>query len=187
VLERASDKLCITTMVEIIPRKAAPLPFWLKILFYVLVILLLGAILSFFILGHLQKKTLTELQNLEGEINQAKTPQNLAQEEEILNYQKKIKDFGLLLENHLLPSKIFDFLEKKSHPRIWISQISLTPGQSQVSLTGQAESFTALGQQIQILKSENLLKEINLTKISLGKKGEIEFTLDLSFDPTFFK
>jgi uncharacterized protein YneF (UPF0154 family) len=174
-------------VVEIIPRKAAPLPFWLKILFYVLVILLVGAILTFFILGHLQKKTLTELQNLEEEISQEKTPQKLSQEEEILSYQKKIKDFGLLAKSHFLPSKFFDFLERRSHPRIWISQISLAPGQAQVSLTGQAESFTALGQQIQILKRENLLKEINLTKISLGKKGEIEFTLDLSFDQKFFK
>lgn len=174
-------------MVEIIPRKAAPLPFWLKILFYVLVILLVGAILSFFILGYLQKKSLTELQNLEGEISKERTPQKLTQEEEILTYQKKIKDFDLLLGSYFLPSKFFDFLEKTTHPRIWISQISLAPGEAQVSLTGQAESFTALGQQIQIPKSETLLKETKLTKISLGKKGEIEFILNLSFDPQFFK
>jgi len=174
-------------MVEIIPKKAPPLPFWLKFLFYVLVILLIGAILSFFILDYFQKKSLTQLQNLEEEISKEKTPQKLAQEEEVLAYQKKIKDFGLLLESHSLPSKFFDFLEKTTHPRVWISQISLAPGESQVSLTGRAESFTALGQQIQILKNENLLKQVDLTKISLGEKGEIEFSLNLSFDPTFLK
>jgi len=174
-------------MVEIIPRKAAPLPFWLKILFYLLISLLVGAILSFFILGYLQKKSLINLSNLEGEISKEKSPQRLIQEEEVLGYQKKIKDFGLLLESHFLPSKFFDFLERVTHPRIWISQISVGPGEKITSLTGQAESFAALGQQIQILKSENLLKEVNLTKISLGKKGEIEFVLNLFFDPNFLK
>jgi len=174
-------------MVEILPRKAPPLPSWLKILFYVLTILLIGVILSFFLLGHLQKKSLATISNLKGEISKEKTSEKISQEEEILSYQKKIKNFGLLLEQHFLPSKFFDFLEKTTHPRIWISQISLGPGEATANLTGQAESFAALGQQIQILKSETLLKKVNLTKISLGKKGEIEFVLDLVFDPKFFK
>ncbi len=174
-------------MVEIIPRKAAPLSFRLKILFYVLVGLLVGAVLIFFVLRHLQGKSLAKLSDLEGEISKEKTFERLIEEEEILNYQKKIKDFGLLLERHSLSSKFFDFLERVTHPRIWISQISLGPGEEVASLTGQAESFTALGQQIQILKSQTLVKEANLTKISLGKKGEVEFILNLSFDSAFFK
>jgi len=174
-------------MVEIIPRKAAPLSSQLKILFYILVGLLIAAVLSFLILKHLQGKSLAELSRLEGEIGKEKTSEKLIEEEEVLNYQGKIKDFGLLLERRSLPSKFFDFLERLTHPRIWISQISLAPGEAVASLTGQAESFVALGQQIQVLKSQTLVREANLTKISLGKKGEIEFILNLSFEPAFFK
>jgi len=174
-------------MVEIIPRRAVELPFWLKILFYVLVALLAIALLSYFILGHFQKKSLTSFQNLEAEISREKTPQKIAMEEEILSYQKKIRDFGLMLDHHLSSSKFFDFLEEISHPQVWFSQISLSPEAGLAALSGHAETFSALGQQIQILKREATLKDIVLAKISLGKKGEIEFTLNLTFDVNFFK
>jgi len=174
-------------MVEIIPRKAVELPLWLKILFYVLISLLIIVFLSYFILGHFQKKSLTEIQNLEAEISREKTPQKIALEEEILGYQKKIGDFGLILNHRLIPSKFFDFLEENIHPKVWFSQISLSPEAGLAVVSGHAETFPALGQQIQILKRETTLKNIDLAKISLGKKGEIEFTLDLSFDVNFFK
>lgn len=174
-------------MVEIIPRKAVELPLWLKILFYVLVALLVIVFLSYFILGHFQKKSLTHFQNLEAEISREKTPQRIALEEEILRYQKKIGDFGLMLNRHLLPSKFFDFLEKNTHPRVWFSQISLSPEAGLAVVSGRAETFPALGQQIQIFKRETAIKDIPLAKISLGKKGEIEFTLNLSFDNQFLK
>jgi len=174
-------------MIEIIPRKAVPLPLWQKILFYILISLLLAAILSYFILGHSQKKSLTTLQSLEEEIAKEKTPPKIALEKEILSYQKKINDFARILDRHLLSSKFFNFLEKTSHPRIWFSKINLNPGEALVIVFGQAKTFPALGQQIQILKEEALIKNATLSKISLGPKGEIEFTLTLSFDPRFFK
>jgi len=173
--------------IEIIPRKAAPLPLWLKILFYILIGLLLAALLSYFIFGHFQKKSLTTLQNLEEEIFKEKTPQKIALEKEILSYQKKINNFSLMLDRHLLSSKFFHFLEKTSHPRIWFSKINLSPGEQLAVVSGRAETFPVLGQQLQILKKEALVKNVTLSKISLGKKGEIEFTLTLSFDPEFFK
>jgi hypothetical protein len=173
--------------IEIIPRKAAPMPLWLKILFYTLITLLLVSVLGYFILGHFQKKSLTALQNLEEEISKEKTPQKIAQELEILSYQKKINDFSLLLDHHLLSSKTFSFLEKTSHPRIWFSKINLIPGEALVIISGRAETFSALGQQLQIFKNEAFIKDTTLSKIFLGGKGEIEFTLTLSFDSGFFK
>jgi len=174
-------------MVEIIPRKAVELPLWLKILFYILIALLLAAVLSYFILGHFQKKSLTTHQNLEEEILKEKTSQKIALEKEILSEQKKINDFALILDHHLLSSKFFHFLEQTSHPRIWFSKINLSPAEQLAIVSGRAETFSALGQQLQIFKKESFVRSATLSKISLGEKGEIEFTLTLSFDPTFFK
>jgi Tfp pilus assembly protein PilN len=174
-------------MIEIIPRKAAPLPLWLKILFYILIALLSATVLSYFILGHFQKKSLAALQNLEEEILEEKTPQRTAQELEVLSYQEKINNFSLMLDRHLIASKFFSFLEKTSHPQIWFSKINLSPGEQLASVSGRVETFSALGQQLQILKKESFVKNVTLSKISLGEKGEIEFTLTLSFDPKFFK
>jgi len=174
-------------MPDLIPREVIPLPSWLKILFYILVGLLVIVVFSYFILGHFQKKSLTAIQGLDEEINKQKTVQIIAREKEILNEQKKIENFGLMLSEHLSASKFFKFLERTSHPQIWFSQINLSPLESLVALSGSAETFPVLGQQIQILKKETLVENIVLSEISLGKKGKIEFTLNLSFDPQFFK
>ena len=173
--------------IEIIPRKTVALPSWLKILFYVLIGLIIISILSYFILGYLQKKSLVSFKNIEEEISKERTSQRITQEEEILNYQKKINDFEFLLSYHLFPSKFFTFLEKTSHPRVLFSQTNLNPAQSLVTLSGQAESFLALGQQLQILKREPSIKNVSLSKISLGERGGVDFTLTLSFDTEFFK
>jgi len=174
-------------MIEIIPRKAAPLPFWLKILFYILIALLLAIILSYFILGHFQKESLATFQTLEEEIAQEKTPQKTAKEQEILSYHKKINNFSRILERHLIASKFFSLLEKNSHPRIWFSKVNVSPGEQLAVVSGRAETFPALGQQLQIFKKEAFIKDVTLSKISLGERGEIEFTLNFSFDPNFFK
>lgn len=173
--------------VEIIPRKAARVAFWQKILFYILVLLLLVVLLSYFILGHFQRKSLTALQELEEALIRERTPEKIALEKEILNTRYKINDFSLLLDNHFLASKFFEFLGKTAHPRVRYSQITLNPREGLALISGQAESFTALGQQSQILKRESALKDISLSEISLGDEGEIEFTLAISFDPKFLK
>lgn len=173
--------------IEIIPRKTVVLSSWLKILFYILIGLIITSILSYFILGHFQRESLIAFKNLEEKINKERTSQRIVQEEEILNYQKKINDFGFLLSYHLFPSKFFTFLEKTSHPRVLFSQTNLNPSESLAILSGQAESFLVLGQQLQILKRESSIKNVSLSKISLGERGGVNFTLTLSFNTEFFK
>ena len=175
-------------MVEIIPRKAAPLPLWQKILFYSLIVLLLGTIVSYFVLDHFQKKSLETLQNLEEAIAKEKTPEKTALGKAISDYQKKINNFSVLLSRHPKSSKFFGFLEKTSHPQVLFSKVNLNPKEGLATVSGQAETFSVLGQQLQILKSDpsDTLKNASLSKISLGERGEIEFILILSFDPEFF-
>jgi len=174
-------------MVEIIPRRVAPLPFWLKILFYLLVTLLVISLLSFLILSSFQRRSAKTLQNLELEISQERTPQRILLESKILTEQKKIDNFTRLLETHYLASKIFPFLEENSHPQVWFSQLDINPKEGQVIVSGLAKSFSALGQQIYIFQKEALVQDLKLSEVALGKGGEIEFTLDFSFDPKFFK
>lgn len=173
-------------MIEIIPKPVAKLPRWFNIVFYLSLVLLFLAISSYFVLNQSQKKSFKELQDLEEAIALERTPQRVNLEKEILLYQKKIDDFTFLFNNHLSISKFFDFLEKNSHPRVWLPQINLIPGQGQLIISGQTESFKALGQQLLIFKKEPLIKDISLTKISIGRRGEIEFSLNLSLDQKIF-
>lgn len=173
--------------IEIIPKKVeAKLPI-VNILFYVFLILLIISVLSYFILGYFQKKSARTLENIEDIISQKETPEVKALEKRIFGYQKKIEMIDSLLTSHQLSRNFFTFLENLSSPKIFFSKLDLNVEKLEASLSGQAESFEGLGQQLLIFRKGEFIKDVNLTKVSIGKEGEIEFTIELSFDPQLFK
>lgn len=173
--------------IEIIPKKAPKLPLGLNILFYFSIVLVLVSFSGFFILNHLEKKSADNLQNLEEVLAKKKTPKETALEEEILKYQKKINNFSILINLHQSPLNSFSVLERTSHPKVQFTNFSLNSEEFEIVLSGKTESFQTLGQQVLIFKNENLIKDVNLSKLSIGKEGGAEFTLSLSLDPEIFK
>lgn len=174
-------------MVEIIPKPAPKLPLWQNLLLYFAIALFLLSLSSYFILSSSLKKASQELQNLEETLAKEKTPAEIALETEILGYQRKIKDFAELLKEHKNPSKFFEFLEGICHPKVWFSKISLSPEDSQAEVSGEAETFQVLGQQLLILKNQVLIRNLNLSKIAIGKEGKVNFILNFTLDPAIFK
>lgn len=173
-------------MIEIIPRPTQKLPTWQNILFYLSMILLVAAISLYFVFDHLQKKSATTIQDLQDMISQEKTSEEVSLEKEVSGYQKKIQDFSQLLSKHLYSSNFFDFIEENCHPKVWFSQINLNPGQAEVNLLGEAESFTVIGQQIMILQSSPLVKNVALPQMAIGKKGRVDFSLNITLNQAVF-
>ncbi len=169
-------------MVEIIPKETPPIPKWLNILFYFALALLIFSIVSYFILGSSLRNAQKNLVDLKNTLAGEETPEKIALEKEVLNYDKKVKDFSRLIVQHLTSSKIFVFIEKTCHPKVWFSRFSLDPRSGQATFSGKAQSFESLGQQLLILKDESLVKSLGLKKVSIGKEGEINFELSLSLD-----
>lgn len=174
-------------MIEIIPKPIEEIPKWQKILVFVSIFILLIFIVASLILISLEKKAKISLQDLDEKIFKARTPEIVSLEKEILNYQKEIKDFSQLIGQHLFPSKLFPFLEEKTHPRTFFSRIDSIPRDSKISLSGQTESFLTLGQQLLIFQSDSSVKDLNLSGVSITKEGKIGFDLEISLDPKIFK
>ena len=174
-------------MVEIIPKPIKEASKWQKTLFYFSILIFLGAIFSYPVLVSLQKKSKITLQDLEDSLSKTKTSQTTLLERELLIYQRKIKDFSLILNEHIFTSKFFEFLEKKSLPKVFFSKIDLDSRGSNVSLSGETDSFLTLGQQLSVFENEPLIKGEALSQFSIGKEGEIVFSLNFSFDPKILK
>lgn len=174
-------------MVEIIPKPTQKLPAWQNILFYLSIVVLLAVVLTFFILNRSFKRTEVSLKNLEETLSREKTPAEVNLEKETIVWQKKIKDFSQILEQHLYPSKAFDFLGEISHPKAWFKQFNLDLKESKIVVSGETESFTTLGQQLLILEGKPLIKNFTLSSLSIGKKGKVDFTLNISLDAQAFK
>ena len=170
---------------EIIPKEAPRLSKAFNVLFYFGLALLFFSIASFFILNHLIGELQREFVVLESAWVEGAGPEQLALEQEILTYQKKIDNFSFLIGQRLGVSKIFTAFQDVCHPRVWFSRFSLNLEEREISVLGQAQSFEVLGQQIFIFQNENWIKDIDLRKISIDKEGGIDFSLSFSFDPQF--
>ncbi len=172
-------------MVEIIPKKVAPLSHWVNILFYFSLVLLVFCIAGFFILSSSIKKSQKSLTDLENAFVSAKTSERISLEKEVLKYQKKTEDFSKIVGGHLETSKVFDLLQKDCHPKVWFSQFNLDSKGNQIGLSGETQSFESLGQQLLIFQGEDFIESVNLEKVSISKEGKIGFSLSLSLTSRF--
>ena len=174
-------------MVEIIPKQVKKTLPWQNFLLYASLGLLVAAILSYSILMFSENKASVSLLELEEEILKAGTPEEKALEVKVLSLDKKIKAFAVLLSTYQRPSNFFKSLEELSHPKTWFSRLELYPETRKAVISGKTPNFQTLGQQLIILQSQDLFKDINLSNLSLGKEGEVEFTFNLSLSPQLFK
>lgn len=108
-------------------------------------------------------------------------------EKEISPVKQKIDDFNEILLGHKKPLKVFEFLERICLPNVWFSSFDFTFKEGELTVSGQTDSFITIEQQVLILKQEPLVKNLNLSGLSIGEEGEVNFTLLLTFDSQIFE
>lgn len=173
-------------MTEIIPKPAPKVPLWLNFLVYFSVGLLLVALLFLFFLFRFEKKASLALQDLKAVIAQDEDVRD-SLEKEVFEKQDRIDDFAKLWQNYYYPLNFFTVLEKLSHPQVQFTEINLNVSEAKVGFSGQSETFEALAQQISILKSAEDIRDVYLSKISIGKFGGANFAISLVLAPNMFK
>lgn len=176
-------------MVEIIPKKSiANLPSSQSIVFYLVALVIFLVILGYFFLDfYLIAGAERKLQNVQNALDQTKTEEHTRLEKTLSDYEKKIEYFSMLLSRHVFFSRTFNFIEENTHPDVWFREFGLKPGEGQVKLSGQTDNFVNLHQQVRIFKDNHSVKNLNLSKIVIGKEGRINFDLDLALDPGLLK
>lgn len=172
--------------IEIIPKKETQIPRWQNILLYFGIFLLIGLIIGYFTLNYFIQKSEQKLQQTNEAITKAKSPERIAQEEELKTLRAKIEDFTPLLLNHQKSSNFFDFLEKNTHPKVFFTGLRLDIEGNQVELLGETDDFQTLGQQLFIFQKTELIQNLKLSRIGIGKEGKIEFSFNFSLNPKLF-
>ena len=165
---------------EIIPKPTKKPAIWLNILFYCAILIFLISIVFYFALGHFLNNLKVTLQDLRITLALERTLEEIGLEQEVFSAQRKINDFSRLIENRVSAASFFDFLEGISHPRVWLTEINLNLGMAQVTVSGWAESFSVLGQQMLIFKEEPLIEKTKLSQIEINKEGGVDFEIELS-------
>lgn len=153
---------------------------------FIILILILTIIASFsviFIENSYQKK----IKELNEKISQTQSEEYKSLEKELKNYNKKINLFQELINKHFLVSKIFPFLEERTHQKVFFQNFELVSGENKINLNGQTDNFLTLHQQILIFQNEPEIKETKLTNVSIGKEGRVDFELSLIFNSEILK
>jgi hypothetical protein len=171
--------------IEIIPRPKVELPVWVIIIFVACAVLILGLGGSYFYFEQGSRKLTRQIEEKEMAI--VKTPEEIILEESVLSKERKINAFAGLLSGHNKVANVFAFLESVCHPQVWFSDFNFSSGQNSVTVKGKAASFVVLGQQISILKNEQILKNVTLSDLSMSEEGGITFSIQLTLDPQIYK
>lgn len=173
-------------MIQIIPKPEKKV-LTLEIIFlFISIFILIASLLTFLYLTMAEKNINQEITTWDEKISNLESPEILALENKILQYQQKISDFSTIIGEHLFPSQFFSFLEKNTHPNVYFSEIKLDLLKSECFLLGKTQSFYTLSQQLQILKSNESF-QTNLSRVSISKEGNIEFGLEIIFDKNILK
>lgn len=156
----------------------------LNIAIYLLLAVIITLAAGYFVMMKLEADASAKI----GEINRqlAKTEEQMVKEKQTLEAKEKIDIFSGLLTSHQMASKLFSFLEKDTHPRVWFSNFDFDSAKKIVKVSGQAESFYVVGQQVLALKGEESLKEVKLSDVAISKEKGVDFSLSLSFNPQIF-
>jgi len=122
------------------------------------------------------------------------------------NLQKKITHVESLLNKHIAPSKMFDFLEEVTLKNIQLKSFNFNTesdigsGGSNMSgdvtngyfikITGEAPSYSSLAYQSDVLTDEmkegGRIKDFIISDIRLGEAGGVSFDVNIILHPSFF-
>lgn len=171
--------------IDIIPKPPKEEPIWLNILFYISVGLLISVILSYFLLNYLQRNSIKILEGIETSLQVAQTPEERELENSVLQYKKKIDNFMIIFRQHKTNSSVFPFLEEITHPDVQFSSFRLV--RPSVTLSGTAENFIALAQQLSIFQKNPRISNTNLSQVLSGEDGNVSFTFTLTLPPEIFE
>lgn len=108
----------------------------------------------------------------------------------IVNRSDKIEAAQTLLENHKTLLPIFSFLEKNTSSETRYSTFSYVlneDGDPEITLIGAAKSYGVLGNQIQTIEQHKDVKKAEFSGIRLGDKGQVNFSVKITFDPSLIK
>jgi hypothetical protein len=175
-------------MVELIHKKGVQriLP-WQNALFYSSIgaLILAGSLYALFL--YLETSRSTDLKEVNLQITSVGTIEERKVEKEVFQTKNKIEDFSKMLDSRDKSSQVLTFMELIAHPSIWFSNFSLSVEEGTLSLSGETGNFKNLGEQISILRSNNMIESVDISEIAIGKEGQVVFGLTLTLNKEVMK
>jgi hypothetical protein len=106
--------------------------------------------------------------------------------EAIARLDARIKNTGVLLDNHRVLIPLFDFLEANTLRTVRFTFFDYKNGAEGLTLSmrGQARGYAALALQADIFNNSPYIKSNSFSDLDLDEKGNVTFLLSMVVDPS---
>ncbi|MBM4177285.1 hypothetical protein FJ208_00565 [Candidatus Gribaldobacteria bacterium] len=168
---------------KIIPTEKAAEPKWQRILFFCsfLPLIFIGAV-YFYVFNKINSLN-KEKEFLQGQIITISVdPKNQAEEKKFLSLKTQINDFGSVFQKHQTVSGIFSLIQDFCHKNIQFTSLTMSLQEGLLELSGRADNFVALSEQLIILREWPDVENPQISDIKLEKDGKVNFRLSFNFN-----
>ncbi len=144
--------------------------------------------------GYFYKKALaSKINSLNESVKRAEDILDPVFIKEVQDVDEKIEMAKALLDNHILITPIFDFLEQSTLQSTRFSSFNFSYAgidskqklNPSITLNGIAKNYNSLALQAQEFKKNNVVKNVIFSSFSLDDKGRVNFSAQIEFDPAY--
>ena len=122
-----------------------------------------------------QDKNLSELTSIVPEADQ----------EEFLGFYSQLANLQTILDNHVVSSRLFTWLERNTNANVFFDNFSLNSEGRLLSLSGVAESYQALVEQLEAFRQSPEVKDVSLRGSGLDE-ARVRFQISITFHTELF-
>lgn len=101
--------------------------------------------------------------------------------------ENRLNNLQTVLAGHIFSSKVFQFLESRTHPQIRFTDFVLQESPDQVSVGAETTGFVALAQQIYILQNDPQVESVSFGGLSISERNLLGFRLIIVFKSGFLR
>lgn len=127
------------------------------------------------------------IKNLDARIEELNKSLEEGKEKNLTNTYSQLVNIQTLLASHPMPSKLFEILEKNTHPRAYYNNFNLAVPEKILKIEGIAPDYKSVTEQMELYRRIPEIKSVFLDDSSLKEDGSIRFVIRLLIKPEIFK
>ena len=127
-----------------------------------------------------------EAENLDKKIEELSLQVREEDQQNFINFYSQLINLKKVLDRHIFPSNIFNFLEKNTLGNVYYNRAEFSAREKSLDLSGLANGAQVLVQQLSLFDRASELDGVILEQMSLDpKSGGATFAAKLNFDDNF--
>jgi hypothetical protein len=108
-------------------------------------------------------------------------------EKDVIELDSKLARLSSLLDSHVYPYKMFDFIEENTHPKVQLIDFNFEIARSSVSMKGLTANYVTFAEQVIALKQKEQISKIAISDVDIAKSGQISFGISFEVDQSLYK